>query len=440
MSEIIPTPEGATELTQLRGLRHKVFALPNGKKRLVQKLGMVHYPDEQDGGTLKDIVMAFRDKAGTGDTIADALPFRFRLHQTGIGFDYESRLGGVCRVALVGIDGLNNFDRRISYNKTRSGRVLTFPDVRTDLDIQIRLNRSGLSVFRVLKSANAPRNFRWAIEYDEAGEGKIDKEIRGKDAQKRRLELTLNNSTPQLQPSGRYRYFATESWTGKVRVIDPDTHVPSWQDVAEYPVYIDPDITEEIVNLADDGMSYGSSWFNDIGGSIYFGEFSNNAMDPGFRWRTVAVPQGATIDNATLKINVTGSSTDYGAGTLWGDDSDDAATWQDSTRPATRTKTTASVPIPKAGSTGIKSYTVTDVVQEIVNRPGWVSGNDLALFIINDGANSRFTIIEDFSNAGTNEPTLEIDYTEGGGGAASRRAINQRFTATGSYAAQQIQV
>lgn len=425
MSEIIPTPEGATELTQLRGLRHKVFALPNGKKRLVKKLGLVHYADKLDGRTLKDIVLDYRDEQGTGDTIADALPFRFRLHKTGIGFDYESRSGGIARVALVGINGQNNFNRNITYPKSRSGRVLTFADVRTDLDIQIRLNRDGLSIFRVLKSANAPRNFRWAVEYDEAGSGKIDKDIRGIDALRRRLQLAISNSTPELQPSGRYRYFAAESWNGMVRVVDPDTRVASWQDVAQYPVYIDPDITEEIATTSDDGWERPSGWVGSpYNTTISQGDFGG-AYDAGFRFQSVAVPQGATIDLAVLKVNVTGKASAYSSGTVYGADADTTSTWGSANKVSDQTKTTASATFTAPTGTGIKSTTVTSIVQEIVDRPGWVSGNNMSLMITN-GQSFKVNFFEDFSAAGTNEATLEIDYTEGGGGGAASRFLRRR--------------
>lgn len=424
---IIPTPENATELTQHRSLRSKVFALANGKRRLVTRLGRVHFQD--DDGQLKDIETDVEAEAGTGELVAAKLPYRFRLHKLGIGFDYESRAGGIVRVALVGINGQNNFDRTIAYDKTRNKNRVRFADVRTDLDIVIEVGRSGVKTFRILKSATAPRNFRWAVEYDEAGASKIGSEIRGLDnlnnearegRNRRQLELSLTNSTPTLQGNGRMRYFASESWTGKTKYIDPTTRIASWVDEAIYPVAIDPDITEDIGADNDDGAGResNSTWKSSPGSyGSYLGANSPTAQyDPGFRFQTVAVDQGVTIDLANLKFNVTRKFGAYAGAVFYGDDVDDSAAWSDGTRPSQRTKTSASVTFARPSSTGIKTVDVTSIVQEIVNRGGWASGNDISLFGITYETTYRITVFEDFSNAGTDEAQLEIDYTAGGGG------------------------
>lgn len=423
---IIPTPENATELTQHRTARSKVFALANGKRRLISKLGRVHFQD--DDGQLKDIETDVEIEAGTGELIATKLPYRFRLHQLGIGFDYESREGGIVRMALVGIDGQNNFDRTISYTKNRNGNRVRFTDVRTDLDIVIEVGRSGVKTYRILKSATAPRNFRWAVEYDEAGALRIDNKIRGLDninndprqgKQRREVEVTLTNSAPQLQGSGRMRYFSSEQWTGRTKYIDPVTHIASWVDEAIYPVAIDPDITEDIVANADDGHQIDTGFYALFVSAIYCGSTGGAAADkrhPGFRFQSVALDQGVTIDLANLKVNVTGKITNYGGATIYGDDVDDSAAWTNGTRPSTRTKTTASATLTRPASTGIKTVNVTSIVQEIVNRGGWTTGNDISLFGLSYETTYRITKIEDFNSAGTDEAQLEIDFTAGGGG------------------------
>lgn len=417
---IIETPAGATELTELRTARSKVFQLANGKRRLVLKKGPVHYRD--DSGNLQDISLDLSVEGGTGDIIADMLPYRFRKHQLGIGCDVEFRSGGIVRLALTRVNN-QNFNRNLSYAFTRAGRRITFADVRTNLDIVAEIGRAGIKIFRVLKATNAPKTFQWAVEYDPAGEAKIDKSIRGLDnllgQPRRALQVSVVNSVPQAVAGGRMRYFADETWTGLVRTTDPVTRIGSWTNDPIYPVGIDPDITEEIAADGDDGYQIGTTWYNNYGGTRFtLGNFGS-PFHCGMRFTSVAVPQAATIDLAVLKLNVTGGLD--GGGTLYGSDTDDSAAWATTTNlPSTQVKTTASTSLPRPGSTGVKSYDVTTIVQEIVDRAGWTSGNDMSLFALTyEVAGGYATFFEDFAAAGTDEPTLEIDYTEAGGGGLS---------------------
>lgn len=415
---IIPTPANATELTELRSARSKVFALANGTRRLVAKLGRVHFQD--DDGQLKDIETDVEVEAGTGELIATKLPYRFRLHQLGIGFDYESRAGGIVRVALVGIDGQNNFDRTISYDKTRNKNRVRFADVRTDLDIVIEIGRHGVRTFRIIKSATAPRNFRWAVEYDASGASKIVSACYGKDSLDLTAQTHSTDSTPQLQQNGRMRYFNDESWTGNVKVIDPVTRIPSWKDTPTYPVIMDPTVTEDIAADADDGHEANGAWVGAVS-PIRIGKGNGYTFHLGFRFTTLAIDQGATINSATLKLNYEFSQYGGGGGTLYGSAVDNAAQWSGSVKPSNRTKTTASATFARHTTSGIKSFTVTSIVQEIINRAGWASGNSISLFALQTETTDRQTRFEDFSGAGTDEAQLEIDYTAGGGGGGTNR-------------------
>src|SRR5690606_24113352 len=62
-------------------------------------------------------------------------------------------------------------------------------------------------------------------------------------------------------------------------------------------------------------------------------------------------------------------------------------------------------------------HDVTSIVQEIVNRAGWVSGNAINLYALAD--TETVTSIDqwdDFSTTSGTPAQLDIDYTEGGGG------------------------
>jgi hypothetical protein len=203
--------------------------------------------------------------------------------------------------------------------------------------------------------------------------------------------------------------------------------------MASYPVTIDPDVTEEIAAAGDDGSENqgAATWFNNAN---IFGNYYGLIRNAGFRFTTVAVAQAAVIANATFKLRVTGNYQGYATGKLYGADEDSSAQWSDSIRPSNRTKTAASTVIPSAGSSGIKSYDVTAVVQEIVDRAGWASGNNISLFVLNTSAGTDNTYWEAFESAGTDEAVLEITLDGGGGGTKApppRRRMTRYFKQRG---------
>ena len=132
---------------------------------------------------------------------------------------------------------------------------------------------------------------------------------------------------------------------------------------------------------------------------------------------------GDTIDLANLKLNfnkVEGPGTTWASSSIYGDDVDDAAAWANTTSlPTTITKTTASASVSALPSAaGLKTIAVTTIVQEIVDRVGWASGNDMR-FAIQGGVSERRAWIDDLTSTLNQEAVLEIDFTAGAGGGGS---------------------
>ena len=114
----------------------------------------------------------------------------------------------------------------------------------------------------------------------------------------------------------------------------------------------------------------------------------------GSRFRDVTVPQGSKINNATLFVR---SIYNYGypynrtiTATIAGDDIDNSAAFNDSSA-FTRTYTLAYVVWNISGVNGNQwnNVSVTEIVQEIIDRIGWVSGNSLSLVIFTDVGTPR---------------------------------------------------
>lgn len=164
-----------------------------------------------------------------------------------------------------------------------------------------------------------------------------------------------------------------------------------------------------ITENADDGR-----WFE-------LGQFSINAITCGhnfgaefsafFRFLEVSVPQGVRIDTATLSLNITtASSPDCH---VYGVDVDNAASFSNPENlPPDAPRTTASTRF-QPSSGGIFDIDITAQIQEIIDRVGWVSGNNLALVALNNSEEEGTHLwnAEDFSTGGEHVATLTINWS-----------------------------
>lgn len=146
------------------------------------------------------------------------------------------------------------------------------------------------------------------------------------------------------------------------------------------------------------------------GDAVIAGAFSGFEATAGFRFQNVTVPQGATIESATLTVEVvdTEGSPDVD---VFGVAEDNAAVWNDPDNiPSDTTQTSVSTNI-TPGSTGSLSIDVAAQVQEIINRAGWSSGNALALTIFDNAGGTNNVDMEALNAGNGNEATLDITYS-----------------------------
>jgi uncharacterized repeat protein (TIGR01451 family) len=157
---------------------------------------------------------------------------------------------------------------------------------------------------------------------------------------------------------------------------------------------------------------------------------SSGTQKVGMRFNNVGVPQGATISNAYITFRAIAPdspNTNSGATslTIRGQAADNPTTFTSTAyNISNRATTTASVAWSPAAWTTGTDYSTPDlktVVQEIVNRSGWASGNSMVFIITGTGSRSA----ESWNNTGetgtdgTNQPRLVIEYQVGGGSALS---------------------
>lgn len=153
--------------------------------------------------------------------------------------------------------------------------------------------------------------------------------------------------------------------------------------------------------------------------------FDNGANQiVGTRFTGVAIPQGATVTNAYIQFVVDEVTTGAAALVITGEAADNLPTFNNtSAKISTRAKTAATVawspaPWTAVGAAGIEQRTpnLAAVVQEIVNRPGWSSGNTLAFIITGSGVRTAVA----YDSAPAAAPLLHIEFTT----AATNQAPN----------------
>jgi hypothetical protein len=197
-----------------------------------------------------------------------------------------------------------------------------------------------------------------------------------------------------------------------------------------------PTVNYAITATANDA-TYAFGTLDNTG--VLSGNYFGDSCYPGLRFLAVAVPQGATITSATLTLIVGGAAVGAGTGAslgVWkGVASDNAPAWT-TTAPNTGSRTTASVTA--LGSTTLetsRAHTVTSIVQEIVNRAGWVSGNAMAFAGDPTGA-THYCGFYDYVDNTSKAATLSITYASGGGGTGTAALTEAADTssATGKLA------
>jgi len=149
-------------------------------------------------------------------------------------------------------------------------------------------------------------------------------------------------------------------------------------------------------------------------------ELTGNWADQivGTRFTGVTIPQGATIVNAYLQFNVDRPALAPTVLTIQGQAIDEASAFTSARKDiSSRTRTGAIVnwspePWLVVGASGPNQQTpdLSSVIQEIVNRPGWVSGNSLAIIIT--GTGNR--VAESFDGSQAGAPLLHVEYISPG--------------------------
>lgn len=130
-----------------------------------------------------------------------------------------------------------------------------------------------------------------------------------------------------------------------------------------------------------------------------FFPFDQKRLSSYVRWTNVTIPNGATIVSAKMTIDTLFSNSAFGHSSgsancdIAGEDADDATTLTSASQADGLTRSSATVAYSHSigdhtSGDAIESPSITSIVQEIVNRTGWSSGNALQVLFDEDGTSS----------------------------------------------------
>lgn len=164
---------------------------------------------------------------------------------------------------------------------------------------------------------------------------------------------------------------------------------------------------------ADNGYEVVGVGFDDMVEALAVGNSGGFIAHAGMRFINITIPQGATINSAQITTYGEGVASSPAARWYAWDDDNAGQFTTGGDLPSNVTKTTAFTAMTM--STGNIAHDITSIVQEIINRGGWSSGNAINMIAFdNSSPTDSVAIWESYLTVGGTPAFLEIDYTTGG--------------------------
>ena len=158
-------------------------------------------------------------------------------------------------------------------------------------------------------------------------------------------------------------------------------------------------------NNADDAEQNGSRLVNN-GKAL---DFSQNRQTVALRFSNVKIPQGAKIKAATISFTAIAADSAPVKLQVRAENTDNAAPFGNSVSDRPRTSAVAAWnPKPWHRGLAIRTWNLSSVVQKVVSRGGWNSGNALAFYVTGDRNIKRSAYARDKSSSRT--PRLKITF------------------------------
>ncbi|MFK7861596.1 MAG: hypothetical protein AB8B64_22470 [Granulosicoccus sp.] len=172
-------------------------------------------------------------------------------------------------------------------------------------------------------------------------------------------------------------------------------------------------ISAQIIDDDDDGEE-SSSGAVDLSSSDLELVEERSVQVVGMRFRSIAIPNASTITNAYIQFTVDEVDGDAASLIIQAESADDSAaftTVDESLSSRARTQSLVSWSPPaweviRQSSSDQATPDLSSVIQEIVDRPGWVSGNALSILMTGSGTRTA----ESFDGSANAAPRLVIEF------------------------------
>jgi type IV pilus assembly protein PilY1 len=162
----------------------------------------------------------------------------------------------------------------------------------------------------------------------------------------------------------------------------------------------------------DDAEQRNSNGNMTLTGTLQLIKSGSQNQTVGIRFQNVTVPQGATITSANLEFEVDSTNSTSTSLTIKAQADDNPSTFTSANDDITsRPTTSASTSWPSVPNNAVNQKLVSPdlrtVVQEVVNRAGWSTGNAMAFIITGSGTKN----VESFDSEPGAAPILRITYS-----------------------------
>lgn len=134
----------------------------------------------------------------------------------------------------------------------------------------------------------------------------------------------------------------------------------------------------------------------------------------GLRYQNITIPNSATITNADLRFRAASSGSNTLSLTIRAQAADNPATFSSTTYNVSSRAITTSSTTWNPGSWSSGSYyliNIAPVIQEVINRPGWASGNALVIIVDYPSSSTGSRSVYSYEGSNSNNSSLTINYT-----------------------------
>lgn len=152
--------------------------------------------------------------------------------------------------------------------------------------------------------------------------------------------------------------------------------------------------------------------------SVWIGAAGAANSYTGLRFTGVQIPKGAKINSARLAVQAAGESWIQMRFQIAGENSGNSTAFSSNSRPSQRQLTTNKVLHRSDVKWSANNWYTLDemnkIIQEIVNRPDWQSGNSISIILKADGSGWGRKFVKSFDAGATTAPKLLVNYDTAG--------------------------